>query len=94
MFWYFISVYLISRKLHGHLGIRNFSSRVEEIFFNTRTEISYFRAAMYQCILYTLFATISFSCWHRTNTAKPQDLLKKIAYEEGTACHANRGTYV
>ena len=52
MVWYFIGVYIIKRTLHGRLEIRNFSSRVEkifhsfaaltrEIFFNTRTEISY-----------------------------------------------------
>ena len=45
------------RKLHGHLEIRNFSSRVVKyftserdervkIFFNTRREISYLRAAV------------------------------------------------
>ena len=49
---------VINKTLHGRLEIRNFSSRVEkifqewgqrtrEIFFNTRREISYLRAAMY-----------------------------------------------
>ena len=48
---------MINRTLHGRLKIRHFSSRVEknisrvrqrtsEIFFNTRREISYLRAAM------------------------------------------------
>ena len=52
MVWYFIGVYIINRTLHGRLEIRNFSSRVEKIFhsfaifFNTRREISYLRAAM------------------------------------------------
>ena len=57
MVWYFMGVYIINRTLHGRLEIRNFSSRVEkifhsfaaltrEIFFNTRREISYLRAAM------------------------------------------------
>ena len=32
MVWYFIGVYIINRTLHGHLEIRNFSSRVEKIF--------------------------------------------------------------
>ena len=32
MVWYFISVYIIKRTLHGRLEIRNFSSRVEKIF--------------------------------------------------------------
>ena len=31
MVWYFIGVYIINRTLHGHLEIRNFSSRVENI---------------------------------------------------------------
>ena len=69
MVWYFIGVYIINRTLHGRLEIRNFSSRVEkifhsfaaltrEIFFNTRREISYLRAAMqyplflFQCPTY------------------------------------------
>ena len=54
MVLYFIGVYI---TLHGRLEIRNFSSRVEkifhslaaltrEIFFSTRREISYLRAAM------------------------------------------------
>ena len=57
MVWCFTGVYIINRTLHGRLEIRNFSSRVEkifhsfaaltrEIFFNTRREISYPRAAM------------------------------------------------
>ena len=57
MVWYFIGVYIINRTLQGRLEIRNFSSRVEkivqsfaaltrEIFFHTRREISYLRAAM------------------------------------------------
>ena len=37
---------IINRILLGHLEIRNFSSHVEKIFFNTRIEISYLRAAM------------------------------------------------
>ena len=48
---------IINRTLHGRLEIRNFISRVEkifhlfavlthEIFFNTRREILYLRAAM------------------------------------------------
>ena len=37
MVWYFIGVYIINRTLHGRLEIRNFSSRVEKIFFNTLT---------------------------------------------------------
>ena len=45
MVWYLIGVYIINRTLHGRLEIRNFSSRVENIF-NTRREISYLRAAM------------------------------------------------
>ena len=32
MVWYFIGVYIINRTLHGLLEIRNFSSRVEKIF--------------------------------------------------------------
>ena len=32
MVWYFIGVYITNRTLHGHLEIRNFSSRVENIF--------------------------------------------------------------
>ena len=58
MVWYFIGVYIINRTLHGRLEIQNFSSRVEkifhewaqrtsEIFFNTRREISYLRAAIW-----------------------------------------------
>ena len=50
-------VYTINRTLHGRLEIPTFSSRVEkifhsfaeltrEIFFNTRREIWYLRAAM------------------------------------------------
>ena len=52
MVWHFIGVYIINGILHGRLEIRNFSSRVENIFhsifqyFNTRREISYLRAAM------------------------------------------------
>ena len=57
MVWQFIGVYIINRTLHGRLMIRNFSSRVEkifhsfaalsrEIFFNSRRQISYLRAAM------------------------------------------------
>ena len=57
MVWYFIGVYIINRKLHGRLEIRNFSSCVEkifhdwalptsEIFFNTQRKISYLRAAI------------------------------------------------
>ena len=57
MVWYFIGVCIINRTLHGRAEIRNFSSRVEkifhewaqrtsEIFFNTRREISYLRAAI------------------------------------------------
>ena len=56
MVWYFIDVYIINRTLHVRLEIRNFSSLVEkifhsfatptrEIFFNTRREILYVRAA-------------------------------------------------
>ena len=56
MVWYFIDVYIINRTLHVRLEIRNFSSLVEkifhsfatptrEIFFNTRREILYLRAA-------------------------------------------------
>ena len=56
MVWYFISVCIINRTLHGCLEIWNFSSHVEkifhsfaaltcEIFFNTRREISYLHAA-------------------------------------------------
>ena len=30
MVWHFIGVYIINRTLHGHLEIRNFSSRVEK----------------------------------------------------------------
>ena len=54
-----VDVYIIKRTLHGHLKIRNFSSRAEkyitrslrslvvrEIFFNTRRESSYLLAAM------------------------------------------------
>ena len=43
MVLYFIGVYIINRTSHGRLKIRNFSSRVEQIyklFFNTRREIS------------------------------------------------------
>ena len=58
MVWYFIGVYIINRTLHGHLDIRNFSSRIEkifhtfsaltrEIFFITRREISYLGTAMW-----------------------------------------------
>ena len=32
MVWHFIGVYIIDRKLHGRLKIRNFSSRVEKYF--------------------------------------------------------------
>ena len=32
MVWYFIGVYITNRTLHGCLEIRNFSSRVENIF--------------------------------------------------------------
>ena len=32
MVLYFIGVYIINRTLHGHLEIRNFSSRVEKVF--------------------------------------------------------------
>ena len=52
MISYFIGVYIINRVLHGSLEILSFSSRVEwaqrtsEVFFNTRREISYLRAAM------------------------------------------------
>ena len=53
MVWHFIGVYIINGILHGRLEIRNFFSRVEKnsslvraIFFNTRREISYLRAAM------------------------------------------------
>ena len=52
MVWYFIGVYIINRTLHGRLEIQNFSSCVEEVFFNTRWEILYFRAAMYQGFWY------------------------------------------
>ena len=60
MVWFFIDVYIINRTLHVRLEIRNFSSLVEkifhkknisfatptrEIFFNTRREILYLRAA-------------------------------------------------
>ena len=58
MVWYFTGVYIINRTLHGRLKIRNFSSRVEkifhsfdalsrEIFFNSRRDFSYLRAAMF-----------------------------------------------
>ena len=62
MVWYFIGVYIINRTLHGHLEIRNFSSRVEkifnewaqrisEIFFNIQKEK--FRISAWPCnILY------------------------------------------
>ena len=33
MVWYFIGVYIINRTLNGRLEIRNFSTRVEKIFF-------------------------------------------------------------
>ena len=33
MVWYFIGVYIINRTLHGRLETRNFSTRVEKIFF-------------------------------------------------------------
>ena len=36
MVWYFIGVYIINRTLHGHLEIRNFSSRVENIFQHSK----------------------------------------------------------
>ena len=32
MVWYFVGVYITNRTLHGRLEIRNFSSRVENIF--------------------------------------------------------------
>ena len=32
MVWYFISVYILNRTLHGRSEIRNFSSRVEKYF--------------------------------------------------------------
>ena len=35
MVWYFFGVYIINRTLQGRLEIRNFSSRVEKIFFDT-----------------------------------------------------------
>ena len=34
-------------------------------------------------IFYALFATISFSCWHRPNTAKAQDLFLKNILRRG-----------
>ena len=57
MVWYIIGVNIINRTLYGRAEIQNFSSRVQkifhsfaaltrEIFFNTRREISYLRAAM------------------------------------------------
>ena len=57
MAWYFIDSYIVNRTIHGRLEIRNFSSLVEkifhsfatltrEIFFNSRREILYLRAAM------------------------------------------------
>ena len=43
MVWYFISVYIINRTLHGRLEIRNFSSHVEKIFQSERSErVKYF----------------------------------------------------
>ena len=36
MVWYFIGVHIINRTLHGHLEIRNFSSRVEKYFTRSR----------------------------------------------------------
>ena len=63
MVWYFIGVYIISRTLHGHLEIHNFSSCVEEIFhsfavltheifFNNQREISYLFSERQCTILY------------------------------------------
>ena len=46
MVWYFIGVHIINRTLHGCLEIRNFSSHVEKMFFNTQREILYLRVAM------------------------------------------------
>ena len=72
MVWYFIGVYIINRTLHGRLEIQNFSSKflllfiicvfaalTREIFFNTRREISYLRAAMW----YPLCIAHSFLFW-------------------------------
>ena len=43
MVWYFISVYIINRTLHGRLEIQNFSSRVEKIFHRSlRSLVKYF----------------------------------------------------
>ena len=43
MVWYFTSVYIINRTLHGRLEIRNFSSHVEKIFQSERSErVKYF----------------------------------------------------
>ena len=36
MVWYFIGVYIVNRTLHGHLEIRNFSSRVEKILQHSK----------------------------------------------------------
>ena len=49
MVWYFIDVYIINRRLHGRLEMRNFASCVEKIFhsFAHSWEISYLRAAIY-----------------------------------------------
>ena len=48
MVWYFIGVYIINRTLHGRLLkiFHSFAALTREIFFNTRREISYLRAAM------------------------------------------------
>ena len=37
MVWYFIGVYIVNRTLHCHLEIRNFSSNVEKIFQQSKS---------------------------------------------------------
>ena len=70
MVWHFIGVYIINRTLHGRLGIRNFSSRVEKYFTRSlRSLVKYFltleekfRISARPCnILYLVYWEIQFN---------------------------------
>jgi len=57
MVWYFIGVYIINRTLHGRLQIRNFSSRIENIFQKLEEK---FRISAWPCNILYLFQSSPF----------------------------------
>ena len=95
--WYFIAVYVINRSWYDRLVIWNFlfsllrsAEITREIFFNTRKEIPYLRAAIQYPMFFQFRKTVSSYISSRTVTKHAFSVLGRIITEATTQIYGEK----